>query len=89
MMEEFATKYGADPKESPKAQARFVKQANIIKKVLSASKITPINMSNVFKGHDFISNFERDSLDKWIETFRERLIAPVNRVLEQAQIEKQ
>ena len=87
-MEDFKEKFGADPKESPKAQAKFVKQANILKKVLSASKSTPINMSNVYKGHDFISTFNRESLEKYIEQFRERLVAPIKHVMDKAGLEK-
>jgi hypoxia up-regulated 1 len=82
--DDFKTKTGQNPRESSKAMAKLMVQANTVKKVLSASKFAPIIINNLYKGYDYSGSLEREKFEAMLEPYLDRLIAPVNRALEQA-----
>ena len=86
-MDKFKEQHKEDPRDNKRTVAKFLKEANIIKKILSASKSTPLIMTNAHKGIDFSQTIERDLLEDIIKSFADRLMAPIYNVLQQAEVE--
>lgn len=77
LMDRFKEQFGEDPRENSRTVAKFVKEANIAKKILSASKNTPLVMTNAHKGKDFSIVVERDWVEAIVRKFADRLSEPV------------
>ena len=76
-------------KHLPKIMVRLFQQANLAKRILSASRSTLVIVNNIYKGIDFKYSLSREEFEQIISPYEERLIKPILQVLEQSKIEKE
>ena len=88
LAKKFEEIHGFSLEKAPKAMPRLLTQANLAKKVLSASKTTLVIVNNLYNSIDFKYTLTREELDNLITPFEQRLISPITQALEIAKIDK-
>jgi heat shock protein 1/8 len=88
MVGEFKKKFKSDPTSSKKAMKRFKNSAENIKKNLSSSTTSSIEIESVFEGNDFNSSITRAKFEKICEPIFKKCIDLVNEVLKETNTDK-
>mgnify|MGYP001179860286 CR=1 FL=1 len=88
MVTEFKKKFKTDPSTSKKAMKRFKNSAENIKKNLSSSTTTTIEIESVFEGNDFNSSMTRAKFEQICEPIFKKCIDLVNEVLKDTNTDK-
>lgn len=89
LADKFEQQHSLNIKDNKKVMTRLFVQANIAKKVLSASRVTLVIVNNIYKGIDFSYNLKREELDSIILAYADRLVAPINDALELGGVSKE
>ena len=82
MVSDFKKKFKSDPTSSTKAMKRFKNTAENIKKNLSSSATTSIEIESVFEGNDYNSSLTRAKFEQICEPIFKKCIALVKQVLD-------
>ena len=89
LADKFEQEYKLNVKDNKKVMTRLFVQANIAKKVLSASRTSLVIVNNMYKGIDFSYNLKREELENIVQGFAERLVEPINEALKVAGVSKE
>jgi molecular chaperone DnaK (HSP70) len=89
LADKFEASHKVSVKDNKKVMTRLVVQANIAKKVLSASRVSLVIVNNIYKGIDFSYNLKREELESLINSYSERLVKPIKDALEIAGVSKE
>jgi L1 cell adhesion molecule like protein len=81
MVNEFKRKFKCDPTTSPKAMKRFKNAAENIKKNLSTSTTSSIEIESVFEGNDYNSSITRAKFEQICNPIFEKCIALIKQVM--------
>ena len=76
-------------KANKKVMTRLIVQANIAKKVLSASRTSLVIVNNMYKGIDFNYNLKREELENIVLKFADRIVKPINDAIELVGVRKE
>ncbi|KAL0957003.1 hypothetical protein HGRIS_003104 [Hohenbuehelia grisea] len=82
--EEFKTKYKIDVLSNPKATFRLAAGCEKLKKILSANSEGPLNVESIMNDIDASSKLTREELEGLIQPVLDRIVAPLQRALEDA-----
>ncbi|KAJ3331912.1 adenyl-nucleotide exchange factor sse1 [Blyttiomyces sp. JEL0837] len=85
-VEDFNTRYKMDIRANPKALFRLRQACEKVKKVLSANAKTVLNIECLLDDKDVSAQVERADYDEWVKPLFARLVGPVKRALEDAQM---
>jgi heat shock protein 1/8 len=87
-VQQFQRKYNIDPCNSPRSIRRLRTACENAKRILSTSNQTTIEVDSFYEGHDLSISLSRTKFDELcMDVFRAAL-APVNKVLNDAEISK-
>lgn len=89
MINDFKKKFKSDPTTSPKSLKRFKNAAEIVKKNLSTSTTSSIEIESVFEGNDYNSSITRAKFEQICEPIFTKCIKLVKQVLEDTNIKKE
>lgn len=89
LADKFEQEHKLNVKDNKKVMTRLFVQANIAKKVLSASLTSLVIVNNMYKGIDFSYNLKREELENIVQGFADRLVRPINEALEIAGVSKE
>ena len=81
MVTDFKRKFKCDPTTSPKAMKRFKNAAENIKKNLSTSTTSSIEIESVFEGNDYNSSITRAKFEQICNPIFEKCIALIKQVM--------
>jgi len=81
MVSDFKRKFKCDPTTSPKAMKRFKNAAENIKKNLSTSTTSSIEIESVFEGNDYNSSITRAKFEQICNPIFEKCIALIKQVM--------
>jgi heat shock protein 1/8 len=81
-------KYSKDIKENPKALKRLNIAAEKAKKNLSTASTVPIEIDSLFDGVDYTTTLSRAKFEQLAESFFNKSMEPLNKVLQDAKISK-
>ena len=82
MVADFKRKFKTDPTSSPKAMKRFKNAAENVKKNLSTSTTSTIEIESVFEGNDYNSSITRAKFEQISEPILTKCIGLIKQVLE-------
>jgi heat shock protein 1/8 len=82
MINEFKRKFKSDPSTSPKAMKRFKNAAENIKKNLSTSTTSSIEIESVFDGNDYNSSITRAKFEQICSPIFDKCINLIKQVLD-------
>ena len=84
---EFDKKYKMNIRGSPKALFRLRQGCEKVKKILSANAMTLLNVECLLDDKDVSAQVSKADYSEWLKPLFDRLVAPVKRALEAAQME--
>lgn len=88
LAKKFEEIHGLSLVSQKKPMSRLLTQANLAKKVLSASKSTLVMVNNIYKNIDFKYTLTREELENIIAPYESRLVSPITQALKIAGLEK-
>lgn len=88
MINDFKRKFKSDPTTSPKAIKRFKNAAENVKKNLSTSTISTIEIESVFEGNDYNSSITRAKFEQISEPILTKCIDLIKQVLKDTDTNK-
>ncbi|KAI9335190.1 heat shock protein 70 family [Zopfochytrium polystomum] len=84
---EFDAKYKMKIRSNPKAVFRLRQACEKVKKILSANSVTMLNVESLLDDKDVSAQVQKSEYSEWVKPLFDRLVAPVKRALEAAQID--
>lgn len=88
MVSDFKRKFKSDPTTSPKAMKRFKNAAENVKKNLSTSTTSTIEIESVFEGNDYNSSITRAKFEQISEPILTKCIGLIKQVLQDTNTNK-
>lgn len=88
MVNDFKRKFKSDPTSSPKAMKRFKNAAENVKKNLSTSTTSTIEIESVFEGNDYNSSITRAKFEQISEPILTKCIDLIKQVLKDTDTNK-
>ena len=85
---EFQRKNKVDLRGSPRATKRLKMQCEVVKRTLSSTAQTVVQLDSLFEGIDFSSTISRARLEELCGDFFKKTLAPVDQVLRDAKLSK-
>ena len=82
MVTEFKRKFKCDPSNSPKAMKRFKNAAENVKKNLSTSTTSSIEIESAFEGNDYNSSITRAKFEQICSPIFDKCIALIKQVMD-------
>jgi L1 cell adhesion molecule like protein len=85
---EFKRKHKKDITKNPRSLKRLLNQCETIKKTLSSSTTTTLEIDSLFEGIDFMSSITRARFEELCNSFFNKTMEPVEKVLRDAKLDK-
>ena len=89
LADKFEETHKVQVKTNKKVMTRLLVQANIAKKVLSASRTSLVIVNNMYKGIDFNYNLKREELETIVLRYADRIVKPINDAMEISGVSKE
>ena len=89
LADKFEETHKIQVKTNKKVMTRLMVQANIAKKVLSASRTSLVIVNNMHKGIDFNYNLKREELESIVLKYADRIVKPINDAMELGGVSKE